>query len=69
MTALLRRVADGLARLAEAAATVPCPDCQAPMVLRREDPVGDEPVTLERVYDCRRCERRVTRLQMWAIPD
>jgi hypothetical protein len=69
VTALLSRLASGLGRLAQAAATPPCPDCRAPMALRREDPVGPEPVTLERVYECRACGTRVSRYCTWAIPD
>jgi hypothetical protein len=39
------------------------------MALRREEPVGELPVAIERHYECRRCGRHLTRCVLWAIPD
>jgi hypothetical protein len=65
---LLTRLADALERLTEPSAP-PCPDCGATMVLRREDPVGDLPAALQRVYGCDCCGARTTHCVLWAIPD
>jgi hypothetical protein len=66
---MLGRLADALARLADAPPAPPCPDCRAPMALRGEEPVGELPVAIERFYVCRRCGRHLTRCVLWAIPD
>jgi transcription elongation factor Elf1 len=39
------------------------------MGLRREDPVGDLPVALQRVYGCGRCGHLTSSCVLWAIPD
>jgi hypothetical protein len=66
---MLTRVATLFARLGEVWTTLPCPDCRAPMALREDVPLGGQPGTVERVYQCRACGNRVTRYWLMAIPD
>jgi DNA-directed RNA polymerase subunit RPC12/RpoP len=65
---LLTRLAHALERLTEPPVPV-CAKCGAPMVLRREDPVGELPAAVQRVYACGRCGHRTTTCVLWAIPD
>jgi hypothetical protein len=39
------------------------------MALRREDPVGDLPVAVQRVYACESCGHLTSLCVLWAIPD
>lgn len=66
---ILARVTAALVRLTGTALTPACPGCGAPTALRREEAVGNLPVVLEQLYACVRCDRHVTRVQPWAIPD
>ena len=63
------RMSTLLTRLGEGWVTLPCPECGTPMALREDTAVAGQPVTLERVYECRACGRHVTRHWLWAIPD
>jgi len=65
---LLGRLVKTFDRLTEPPAPV-CPRCRTPMDLRREDPVGDLPVALQRVYGCGRCGHLTSSCVLWAIPD
>jgi hypothetical protein len=58
-----------LTRLGEVWTTLPCPGCRAPMACREDVPLGGQPQTVERVYQCRACGNRVTRYWLMAIPD
>jgi hypothetical protein len=64
----LERLARAFERWTEPPAPV-CPWCQAPMVLRREEPVGYPPAALERVHACERCSHLTSSCMPWAIPD
>lgn len=66
---MLARMATLLTRLGEVWTTLPCPECGATMALRQDALAPGEPVTVERIYDCRACNNRVTRHWLWAIPD
>lgn len=66
---MLARMSALLTRLGEVWTTLPCSECGASMALRDDTPVPGEPVTVERVYECRACGNRVTRHWLWAIPD
>jgi hypothetical protein len=58
-----------VSRLGEAWTTLPCPGCHGSMTVKREAAIPGQPVTVERVYECRGCGRRVARHWLWAIPD
>ena len=66
---MLARWSALLARVGEVWTTLPCPDCGGLMALRDDVPIPGQPVTVERVYECHACGRRVTRHWLWAIPD
>jgi hypothetical protein len=65
---LLARLVEAFDRLTESPVPV-CAQCRTPMALRREDPVGDLPVAVQRVYACESCGHLTSLCVLWAIPD
>ena len=61
------RLADLVTRLIDASSRIACPQCRAPMTIRREEPVPELPGALERHYECQGCGTRLTRPWLGAI--